>query len=286
MAVLTAAVMAGCGNTADEQLIEDISGDTSITAEAEAPENEETSETEETTETEAEETTAETESVSEPETTAETTVPETEHTTEAETTTEETEASPEEKDGMRIAELKDIDGKVWLDDEDDYYIWGKDQSIYACDAEFLIVYSTFENGKLAISFDGYDYYDPYTMYIKDDKLYIYYYDDPDDYVIMEKYHQPDFSLSDLDGKWIVSGSDISSDFLWGVLYIKNGKGTYIDDMDSDEHNAELILDNDKITLILGENKWEYTIYFISCFGTNDEILYLINNKDPVALERY
>lgn len=44
MAVLIAAAMSGCGSTADEQLIEDISEDTSIAAETEASEAAETSE--------------------------------------------------------------------------------------------------------------------------------------------------------------------------------------------------------------------------------------------------
>ena len=121
MAVLTAAVMAGCGNTADEQLVEDISGDTSVTAEAEAAETEETSKAAETSVTEAEGTTAETESVSEPETTAETTVPETEHTTEAETTTEETapETTAAKQDSAKLLTGRWTESRAYIYDFDE-----------------------------------------------------------------------------------------------------------------------------------------------------------------------
>lgn len=270
MAILTVLFMAGCEMSPNEQNIGEVSESSAAAATAES--------TEASVPMEMSEIVTETES----ETAAE----------ETEAASEKTDASagkttfPEEKDGMRVAELKDLEGKVWrCDEEDAYYIFGKDQCIVADSFELVVNDSVFENGRLVVSYDDEDYEEAYIMYFNDGRLYSCYEDDPDEFVVLDNYPQPDLSLNYLDGEWSVLEPDAYSIFLSGYLDIKDGKGTYTENApEADVYDAEFISGNDRITLVMGENKSEFTTYFIIEFDSYEE-LFLINGENVIILVR-
>ena len=263
MAVLVAAVMAGCGNTASEKLVEDISGDTSVTAEAETPENEETSEAAKTSGTESVGTTAETEPVSEE------TVPET-----------------GADDELRLAQHEDLIG-AWFVEDHVILIFEEDRYIGISGGYVSIVNGRVKDGKLEFVDDtgrgGPLGSDKAVAMISGDKLIV----ETEAYGEtnqgeFERYTQPIISESYLDGEWYIDNS-----LLWGWLDLKNGKGTFDPEgKDNLPVDAEISINGDKLILTIEDYTEEYVYYTLVHPWSDMRFVFLLNDETGFEIVQY
>ena len=261
MAVLTAAVMAGCTNDADEQLIDDISGDTSVTAE--------TSETEDTSETADE---AETESVSESETTSKETALET--TDDAE---------------PRLAQQEDLIG-AWIVpvtdpsiSDPDVGFLGEGIMIYRSNTimalfedECIDIKCTIKDGRpvLAEELDPYISYDD-TTYLTISGNTLYSNEKDAEPVAAFRYEHEPVTLDYFDGEYLsvfCDGKDM------GSVVIENGTGT----SEEDDLDIRLSLNGDKVHLALNGEEDEYSYYIIETEDM-DRYIYFVNDNTAIIL---
>ncbi|MCH5348836.1 MAG: hypothetical protein J1E40_05895 [Oscillospiraceae bacterium] len=262
MAVFTAAVMAGCSSTADEQLIEDISEDTSIAAETEASETAETSGTEETESVSEEET----------ETSVEDTVPETE-----------ADAEP------RLAQQEDLLG-AWVIPITDPSITDPDASILGegimiftnnavkafYEDEYIDINYTIKDGRPVPSGE----IDPYISY--DDSTYLtisgntlYSNTEDNEPGAAYRYEHEPVALNYFDGEYIsvfCGGEDI------GSVIIENGAGT----SEEDDLEIKLSLKGDTVSLTLNGEEDEFSYYIIET-DYQERYIYFVNDNTIVIL---
>lgn len=259
MAILTAAVMAGCNATADEQLIDDIYEDTSMVMEAEASEAAEKSETEETT------------SVSDTEPSVEDAVPETEIGSDNE---------------PRLAQQEDMIG-AWIIPITDSY----NGSILG-EGIMVVTENTI---KVLFEFDCVDF--KYT--IKDGKevlngdpdTNIYYYGDSGYYTIFEdtlylnnegsepyalyRYEHEPVTLDYFDG------ANLAMFEKMGVAVIYDGTGTLYYDEDNEIGLSLKEVNEDNVILAIDGEEAEFSYYIIE--EDMKRYIYFVNNHTALII---
>lgn len=269
LAISVTAALAGCNEPADGQLIDDITEGISVVTE--------TAETVSTTET-----TAETENVSE-------TVSETEEitaeTSEAAETASESISETENNDEPRLAQQEDLIGCWRILEYQTTLIFDENRYIGLDTGWGEIVNDTVKDGMLKFSERTSDL----TATICGDKLFVEEKEeDGETYLYeFERYTQPDVSLRDFDGDWFWACSFDESE--GRLVDFENGKGKFVpygEKTSEADTDAKIIVNEDKVTLTIGDDTGDYKYYTLENTVTDVRFIFLIDDKKIIELTQW
>lgn len=280
LAISITAALAGCDKPADEQLIDDITEGTSVVTEAAETVSETETETSAETASETAETTVETSTTTE---TSETSS-ETEKATTA--TSSESISETESNDEPRLAQHEELIG-CWRNLEyQTTLIFDENRYIGLDKGWGEIVNDTVKDGMFKFS-DGMD--SDLTATICGDKLFIEEKEDDDETYLyeFERYTQPAVSLRYFDGDWFW---DCSFDESEGrLLDFENGKGKFVpygEKTSEADTDAEINVNEDKVTLTIGDDTGDYKYYTLENTVTDVRFVFLIDDKKIIKLTQW
>lgn len=265
LAMSITAALAGCNEPADGQLVDDITEE--ISAVTEAAE----------TVSETAETTAKTSAATK-------TSSETEKATTA--TSSESISETESNDEPRLAQHEELIG-CWRNLEyQTTLIFDENRYIGLDKGWGEIVNDTVKDGMFKFS-DGMD--SDLTATICGDKLFVEEKEeDGETYLYeFERYTQPAVSLIDFDGDWFW---DCYFDESEGrLLDFENGKGKFVpygEKTSEADTDAEIIVNEDKVTLTIGDDTGAYKYYTLENTVTDVRFIFLIDDKKIIKLTQW